>query len=176
MANEQTLFRRARVEDIDEIMRVVSEARAFMRGLGIDQWQDGYPERELLLEDIEIGQLYVFEEHGRVRAMAALSLLPEPVYDAIDGAWRTGPGERYLTIHRMALDDASRGKGLAGAMALEAERLARENGCASVRADTHRGNAAMRRFLQKRGFENCGLVCYSVKTGDPLRVAYEKHL
>ena len=66
-------FRRAEARDMDEIMRVVHEAQAFMRTLEIDQWQDGYPEPETLLADIAIGQLYVFAEGESVRTVAALS-------------------------------------------------------------------------------------------------------
>ena len=169
-------FRRAEMCDIPDVMRAVHEAQAFMKGLGIDQWQDGYPERSTLEKDVEIGQLYVCfdEEAGCVAAFAALSLLPEPIYDAIDGAWRTeGP---YLTIHRMALDDAHRGSGIADQMIDLAVRIAREHVCASLRVDTHRGNLAMRRFLEKRGFVYCGTVIYEVMKGDKLRVAYDKSL
>ena len=174
--DQDIVFRRAVEADMPEIMRVVREAQAFMRGLGIDQWQDGYPEPRTLLEDIGIGQLYVFAEGDAVRAVAALSLIEEPVYGSIEGAWRTGGNEKYLTIHRMATDDASRGRGLAARMLEQAERIANENGCASVRVDTHPGNAAMRRFLEKHGFEYCGVVYYYVKKGLPDRVAYEKLL
>ena len=175
MPEMQPIFRLAIPEDLDGIMRAVHEAQAFMRTLNIDQWQDGYPEPETLLEDIRLGQLYVIAEGMDVRAVAALSLLKEPVYDAIEGAWLAA-GEKYLTIHRMATDDSGRGRGFAARMLAEAERIAGENGCASVRADTHRGNLAMRRFLEKHGFSNCGQVYYYVKKGDPVRVAYEKIL
>ena len=167
--------------DITDIMRAVREAQAFMRTLEIDQWQDGYPEQSVLERDIGIGQLYVFAEDGLapgapggIAAFAALSLLPEPVYDDLDGKWLT-PGPS-LTIHRMALDDAHRGGGLASRMVDEAVAIAKDAGCASVRADTHPGNRAMRRFLEKRGFALCGTVLYTVKKGDPLRVAYERPL
>ncbi len=166
------VFRRARRQDMAEIMRVIHEAQAFMKGLGIDQWQDGYPERETLQADIDLDQLYVFAEGECVHAVAALSRLPEPIYDALEGDWLCDG--RYLTLHRMAIDDSRRGKGLAGGMLEEALRIARQGGCASVRADTHRGNVAMRRFLEKAGFQYCGLVRYDVRQGDPLRVAYEK--
>ena len=66
------------------------------------------------------------------------------------------------------------GGGLAGRMLEQALRIALESDCVSVRVDTHRGNAAMRRFLEKSGFVQCGLVRYAVKAGDPVRVAYEK--
>lgn len=168
------VFRKAIHGDLPDIMRVVGEAQAFMRKLDIDQWQDGYPQREVLAQDIELGQLYVFDDGGSIAAFAALVPGTEPIYDAIDGAWRTeGP---YLTIHRMALDDAHRGGGLAAAMMDRAAGIARGQGCASLRADTHRGNRAMRRFLEKQGLILCGTVVYTVKRGDPLRVAYEKLL
>lgn len=168
------IFRRAGMDDLNDIMRVVGEAQRFMKTLNIDQWQDGYPERETLAEDIALGRLYVIEDGGRVAAFAALLLEPEPIYDTIDGAWAV-PGP-YLTIHRMALDDGHRGRGLAGAIVARAAAMARENGCAALRADTHSGNAAMRRFLEKTGFVFRGTVLYTVKKGDPLRVAYEKDL
>lgn len=164
-------FRRATLADLDDVMRVVAEAQAFMRTLNIDQWQDGYPEREILGRDVEIGQLYVVEDDGAIAAFAALSLEPEPIYDAIDGAW-TLPGP-YLTVHRMALDDAHRGGGIAREIIARAFDIARRNGRTVVRADTHPGNRAMRRFLEKQGFTQCGTVRYPVTGGDPLRVAYE---
>ena len=174
-------FRRAQMRDIPDIMRTVREAQAFMRTLEIDQWQDGYPEQSTLEKDIEIGQLYVFSEDGpdpgapgSIAAFAALSLLPEPVYDALEGEWLTqGP---CLTIHRMALDDAHRGSGLASRIIDRAAAIARSAGFAGLRADTHPGNKAMRRFLEKQGFSCCGTVLYAVRKGDPLRVAYERPL
>ena len=164
-------FRRATLADLDDVMRVVAEAQAFMRTLNIDQWQDGYPEREILERDVEIGQLYVVEDDGAIAAFAALSLEPEPIYDEIDGAW-TLPGP-HLTVHRMALDDAHRGGGIAREIIARAFDIARRNGRAVVRADTHPGNRAMRRFLEKQGFTQCGTVRYPVTEGNPLRVAYE---
>ena len=168
------ILRQANANDLPDILRVVGEARAFMGTLGIDQWQDGYPEPETLAEDIRLQQLYVIDDGGSVAAVAAITRLSEPAYDAIDGAWRrSGP---YVTIHRIALDDAHRGGGLARTIVRKAEDLALEGGCVSVRADTHRGNRAMRRFLEKQGFDYCGEVMIEVKQGDPIRVAYEKPL
>ena len=166
------VFRPAEARDLPDIMRLIHEAQAFMRGFGIDLWQDGYPGEDQLLRDIEIGQLFVYADGNAIAAVAALSLLPEPAYDDLEGEWLQSGA--YLTVHRMALDDAHRGAGLAGQMLYEAVRRARANGCASVRVDTHRGNRAMRRFLEKNGFAFCGLVRYEVRRGDPLRAAYEK--
>lgn len=164
-------FRKAVPADLAGIMDVIHQAQAFIAGQGIDQWQDGYPSEALLAEDIRAGQAYVFDDGGSVASIAVLTAEPEPVYDAIEGVWHTGAP--YLTIHRMAIGDAHRHSGLASEILQNAVAMARENGLAGVRADTHRGNRAMRRFLEKSGFSECGLVVYNTAAGDPFRVAYD---
>ena len=164
-------FRKALPGDLPGIMAVVQQAQAFMATLGIDQWQDGYPSAEILSEDIRVGRAYVFDDAGTVASITVLTAEPEPVYDAIDGQWRTGAP--YLTIHRMALGDAYRLSGIASEILAHAKHIAAEQKLTAVRADTHRGNAAMRRFLEKSGFVLCGTVEYPVDAGDPVRVAYD---
>ena len=167
-------FRKATAADLPGMMKVVAQAQAFMATLNIDQWQDGYPEEELLAEDIRIGRIYVYDDDGRIASITVMTEEPEPIYDTIDGQWRSaGP---YLTVHRMALDDEHRHSGLASRILEHAVSMAKQMNLSSVRADTHRGNKAMRRFLEKNGFVECGLVTYDVKEGDPLRVAYERLL
>ena len=168
-------FRRAEARDLPGIMRVIHEAQAIMRTLNIDQWQDGYPDEAILRADIAMNQAYVIAAgQDRIAAVAVLSTQPEPVYSNITGAWRTQ--DSYMTIHRMAVDDMHRGAGAARQILDNALRLARENNLSALRVDTHRGNIAMRRFLEKNGFVRCGEVSYAVQTGDPLRTAYDKLL
>ena len=171
---EATLPRRAAPRDRDAILCVVGHARAAIRALGLDQWQDGYPEPEVIDADIAAGIGRVFEADGQIAAYMALTDAPEPVYAHIDGAWLSaGP---YLTIHRMCIDDGHRGSGLSARMLDFAERTARSLGLAAVRADTHRGNIVMRKLLEGHGFLRCGTVVYEVTAGDPIRVAYEKRI
>jgi len=73
----------------------------------------------------------------------------------------------------MALSDALRHSGAAATILENAVKIARGLNLSAVRADTHRGNKAMRRFLEKNGFSERGLVEYEVDAGDPVRVAYE---
>ena len=171
----QTILRRpAEARDRDAILAVVAHARAAIRALGIDQWQDGYPEPEVIEGDIALGIGYIFEIGGHVAGYLALADAPEAVYADIDGAWQcSGP---YLTVHRMCIDDGFRGTGLSAQMLALAEDMARAGRLSSVRADTHRGNIVMQRLLEKRGFARCGTVVYEVTAGDPIRVAYEKRI
>ena len=38
--------------DLASIMKAVKCAQKYLAGLGIDQWQDGYPNEEIILKDI----------------------------------------------------------------------------------------------------------------------------
>lgn len=46
-------FRLAEKSDLDKIMEIIEEAKDYLKTLGIDQWQNGYPNEEKILSDIE---------------------------------------------------------------------------------------------------------------------------
>lgn len=167
--------RLAQPKDHAAILALIAHARNAIARLGIDQWQDGYPEPEVIAADIESGIGILFEVDGNIAGYMVALAAPEPIYDQLDREWLQNDAP-YLTVHRMAIDDGYRGTGLSTAMFAHAENLAREWKLKSVRADTHTGNLAMRGLLKKCGYSYCGDVRYDVTAGDPIRVAYEKIL
>ena len=46
-------IRTAAVDMLPEIQKVFDQARAAIAVLGIDQWQDGYPSDQRLIQDVE---------------------------------------------------------------------------------------------------------------------------
>lgn len=169
------LIRRAEASDVDALVRVYGDGRASIAELGIDQWQDGYPSREVTVSDIEHGAAYVAERDGNIAAVAVILPQPETDYAVIDGEWLT-EGENYAVIHRVASGAEYRGRGASSAL-LEALIHDAESECRnSVRMDTHRGNTVMQSFLERHGFVRCGLITLSHGDGDRVRVAYEKKL
>ena len=84
-------IRKTNISDLDSIMPVFDEARATIAALGIDQWQNGYPERDIIINDIDRSQSYLVELGGEIIATFALILDGEPDYDHIfDGEWQSG--------------------------------------------------------------------------------------
>ena len=91
-----------------------------------------------------------------------------------DGAWITGnENRRYMSVHRIAVAVAYRGSGAAPCLLSFAEERARKAGLLSVRIDTHEGNAAMRRMLEKNGYAPCGIIHLA---DGARRIAYEKRV
>lgn len=166
-------IRKTTVSDLCAIMPIFEEARGTIAKLGIDQWQNGYPSEEVILADIDKDQSYLCETDGKICGTFAMLENGEPTYDKIyDGHWLTGDGSRdYIAIHRVAISVSSRGSGLSGKIISYAADFAKNLGRKSLRIDTHRGNAVMKRMLEKNGFRYCGIIY--LENGDE-RVAYEK--
>lgn len=144
-------IRKAKKEEIEVLMRIFEEARSFMRSYGnTEQWQDGYPPRELILEDIEKGRSYVAEENGEILASFMYDTEGDPAYESIEGgSWPDD--EPYAVVHRIA---SKRGSNGIGAYCLDWAY----NASGSLRIDTHKDNIPMRRLLEKLGFQFCGIV------------------
>ncbi len=172
-------IRQTTIYDIDAVMSIIEEARRTIAALGIDQWQNGSPNRAMIEEDVALGQGYCVERDGQIVGNFALIYDGEPTYDRIDdGAWMTADRDEsgrsaYLAIHRVAIRVANRGSGISTAILDYAADTARRLGRGSLRIDTHRGNVVMRRMLERHGFVHCGTI--HLQNGDP-RVAYEKAL
>lgn len=163
-------IRLAEKKDIDRIMQIIADARESIGRLGIDQWQYGYPTRDIVKEDILLERSFVVVENDEICATFALMLHGEPTYKKIYcGAW-ISDGE-YLALHRIAIDSNHRGRGIAEKIIAFLSEFGVENGYSSVRVDTHEGNIPMRKMLEKNGFEYCGTI--HLLDGQP-RVAYEK--
>ena len=41
-------FRKSAIKDIDEIMKIINEAKLYFKENNINQWQDGYPDKEVI--------------------------------------------------------------------------------------------------------------------------------
>lgn len=164
-------IRATRTEDLAQIGRLYQAAKAALKAMGVDQWQQGdYPSAEDARLDMRQHTGYVLEEDGEVIAVACIAFGKEPTYAVIeDGAWTAEP-ERYGFLHRIAVAPRAKGKNAAGRFFDELKRQAGEQGVTVLRADTHKDNLPMQRVLAKAGFHRCGTI--HVEDGGE-RLAYE---
>lgn len=154
--------------DLPVLMEIFREAQQTIATLGIDQWQNGYPSEQVVLEDIARNRSYVVEQEGVVVGTFVL-VETEPTYDEIfEGQWSV---QDYLAIHRVAVKVIFRGTGVADTIISYAQSAARHRGKTALRIDTHRGNIPMRRMLEKQGFGYRGIIYLADRSA---RVAYEK--
>lgn len=166
------VIRKGKIGDIGQILSIIDAAKRFFRENGIDQWQNGTPNRETVENDIKNGESFVVEENGEILACAMISLRGEPTYAEIySGKWLNGLP--YGVIHRVAVRPDAKKSGLATALVKEAEKITLSAGFSSLRIDTHRDNIPMRKMVEKNGFVFCGGIFLA--DGSP-RMAFEKIL
>ncbi len=163
-------FRKATLAEVPQIWTILQQAILRRKNDGSQQWQDGYPNEEIIKTDIEKGIAYVLTGDDEIMGYAAVIFNDEPAYDDIKGAWlSTGD---FIVIHRIAISDKQSGKGLAKLIMSFTEDIALKNNIFSVKVDTNFDNPAMLKTFEKCGYSYCG----EVMLRDGLRKAYEKLL
>lgn len=164
-------FEKAELKDIPQIMEIIKDAQKYLKNKGIDQWQNDYPNPEVLKEDIKKQNSFVIKKDNKIIAAAAIIFGEDPTYNLIeDGKWITKSGE-YGVIHRAAVAENYKGQGVAAKFFRECEKMGHKRGAVSIRIDTHQDNLAMQRLIEKEGFKYCGII---YTEDGSRRLAYEK--
>ncbi len=157
-------------KDLTEIMSIIDEAKKFLKNNKVDQWQNGYPNKEVILNDINKNESYVIENNGEVIGTTALSFAGEKNYDKIyEGKWiSNGP---YAVIHRIAVSKVKGLKNIGTEILKKSEELCIANGINNIKIDTHEDNIPMQKLLLKNNYKYCGVIY--LEDGSK-RIAFEK--
>ena len=170
--------RPAEQSDMENIMLTIRQAKNYMKKHRLDQWQSGFPDESMVLEDIERGEGHVMTYCGKYAGYFMLTDAPQEEYEKLtDGKWRASGA--YCTLHRVCVAAEYRGSGMSDRLVAAAEALARTQGAAALRADTHRHNEPMKALLRRSGFTYRGNIRIEPEAGrghDPARQAFEKLL
>lgn len=145
-------IRKTKKEDLERILQIYEDARAFMRENGNPtQWGETEPQEERVQKDITDGDSYVCLDGTEIIGVFFFKVMEEPNYAVIyDGEWKSDSA--YGVIHRIAADRGKRGV----ASFCIGWAFAQSGG--HLRIDTHENNKVMQRVLQKNGFQYCGNI------------------
>ncbi|RTY64769.1 GNAT family N-acetyltransferase [Flavobacterium sp. GSP27] len=163
-------FRKAESSEISPIWEILQQAIIRRKKDGSNQWQDGYPNPEVVQKDIEKGEGFVLVEGETIIGYSAVLINDEPAYEKIEGNWLTN--DDFVVLHRVAIAEKYLGKGLAKMILRHIEDFAVSNLIYSIKADTNFDNIAMIKIFESSGYTYCGEVYFR---GSP-RKAYEKVL
>lgn len=164
------ILRLSNEKDLISIMEIINEGKEFLKSNNINQWQNGYPNEEVILNDINNNESYIIENNGEVLGTTALSFRGERTYDKIyEGKWiSTGD---YAVIHRIAVSRVKGRKNIGTEILKKSEEICLSKGINNIKIDTHENNKAMQRLLLKNNYKYCGII-YLVDGSK--RMAFEK--
>jgi len=163
-------FRNAKIGEISQIWPILQDAIQRRKDEGSNQWQDGYPNIEIVKNDIDKGEGFVLTEGETIIGYCAVLINDEPEYAKIIGKWLTNTD--FVVFHRIAISEKYLGKGFAKIMIKHIEYYALKNSIYSIKADTNYDNIIMKHIFENLNFTYCGEVYFR---GSP-RKAYEKVL
>ena len=164
---------KATAGDLPELLDLYERVSDEMEKSGLRQWHWGvYPTEEMIRDDVEKGLMYIQRADGVIAgAVAIFDGVNEPEYAEVP--WTGGVNPGYF--HRLAVDPAMQGMGIAGGILDDVQQILRSAGCDCVRCDTNDQNARARRLYTKMGFSPCGPVTWDDTPGEAY-TAFDKTL
>ena len=148
-------FRTATPDDLDALVSLYGAATQDMLRQGIDQWDEYYPDREILTEDVESGDMTLGLLDGEPACAWVVNREYEPEY--VSGAWEHTGGD-FCVLHRLCVNPELQGRGLAQQAMARMEKNALDKGFDSVRLDVFSQNLHAQRLYERLGYKRTGEV------------------
>lgn len=169
-------LRLATLNDIDNIMEVITEAKIYLKNQGSTQWNlpDGYPNKIDLINDINKNECYIYLINNNIVGVMVIMENKDENYDEIDGNWLSDI--KYASIHRIAVKLDYHHQNVGYKMLSLSEELIKNKGIYSIKVDTHKLNIPMIKTLKKLNYSYCGIIKLKRSNEDNLRNAYQKLL
>lgn len=146
--------RPAHMEDLEVSHAIVMHATSHMEEQGILQWDDVYPDKATLRQDIQRQEMYVMEQDGRTAGIIVINEEQSPEYASI--TWKYAG--RVLVVHRLTISPAHQRCGLATRLMEFAEDTAASQGYDCIRLDAFSKNPAAFALYDKLGYRRAGMV------------------
>lgn len=170
-----TYIRRATLTDLDAIMKIIDQAKKFLKENGNPQWQDGHPSAAMIKDDISRGYSWVLIADEQVVGTADLQLTGERNYDDIKAGKWAKPDEPYAIIHRAAVAMDTDQENLGKFLFSNLITVGRLQGVRNFRFDTHRKNIPMQKLGESIGFVRRGTIYIDDQTDDK-HIGFELNL
>ncbi len=148
-------YRMGQLEDLEEISSMVKSAIKVMIEQDIYQWDEFYPDEEILKKDIEKKQLYAGVINNRIAVIFVLN--QHSFEDYKNGKWKH-KDEPYYVIHRLCVNPALQNKGVAKWAMHYIEQELLTAGIQAIRLDVFAQNPYAIRLYDKQGFSRVGYM------------------
>ncbi len=148
-------IRPAESSDVSRVMDIFARCLAQMRAQGIDQWDEIYPNLDVLREDVQAGSLFVAEEDGACVGSVCLNDRQPEQYRSVP--WLC-TGGRALVVHRLCVLPACQGRGIGRQLMEFAHGFARSRGFACIRLEVYLTATAAMGLYARLGYRRVGQI------------------
>ena len=149
------IIRQANQIDLKNIMDMYKSCVAGMQKNNIDQWDESYPNAEIISSDLKAKTYYVSEIEGKIVGGINIDQEQDPAYLEIDWDDKTAS---FLVVHRLAVKEEFWSQKIGKKLMDFAENLVLEKKLKSIRLDTYSNNPKAIHFYKKLGYNQLGTI------------------
>ena len=151
--SSQLQFRKATVNDLDKAYQVYVDAIAEMNRNSIPQWDEHYPDRDILNEDISKGELFIGAIDDDIACAYVVNAECDEQYG--NGSWAF-PQATFRVIHRVCVSPRFQNKGIGSLVIQHIEEELKTEGIESIRLDAFTQNPYALKMYEKLGYTKVG--------------------
>jgi ribosomal protein S18 acetylase RimI-like enzyme len=143
----------AKMGDLDGIVKLFKNAIENMIKNDILQWDEIYPNEDVLAEDIRKNQMYktIFDSN----IVSAFVLNKEYDEEYANGLWEYD-GNNFMVLHRLCVNVEYQNKGFGKRTMTLIEEYLKSAGIESIRLDTFSKNQIALKLYNKLGYKKTG--------------------
>ena len=149
------IIRKANKADLDNIMLMYKSCVKGMLTNNIDQWDESYPNTEVIMGDLIAQTYFVAIENEIIIAGINIDQNQDDTYLAMD--WKDKINQ-FLVVHRLGVKEEFWNKKIGKELMLFTENLVIEKGLYSIRLDTYSGNPKAMEFYRRLGYSELGTI------------------
>ena len=142
-------FKIADKNNIEEIVDMYKAAVDKMYLDGIDQWDELYPNKNILIEDIHKKELIVGMMDGKI--VVAYVVNTESDEEYVNGKW-SYPNSKYCILHRLCVNPIYQNIGIAKKTMMYLEENYKSKGFETIRLDSFTKNPYAEQLYDKLGY------------------------
>ena len=149
------IIRKAHKTDLENIMTMYKSCVTGMIKNSIDQWDESYPNAEIITSDLEAVTYYVAEIKEEIIGGINIDQNQDKTY--LDINWED-TSDSFLVVHRLGVKEDFWNKKIGKDLMLFSEKLVKEKGLKSIRLDTYSGNPKAMEFYKRLGYSELGAI------------------
>jgi ribosomal protein S18 acetylase RimI-like enzyme len=150
-------IRKAKRDDLQEIISIFKMATEVMNENNILQWDDLYPDVNILEEDINKNQMYVGIINNEIVSAFVLNQDCDEQYG--NGDWEY-PDCSYSVIHRLCVSPLYQNQGIGTKIICLIETMLKDSCIETVRLDAFSLNPYALKMYEKLGYRKVGEVTW----------------
>ena len=145
------------LSDIQTIMTTIEDCVTDLHNKQIYQWNQNYPTREILIDDINNEDLYIIKTNSRCVALIVINENQENEWKSV--RW-SELAIKPLIIHRLIVHPEFQRQGIGRTLIKHAINYANENKYDSIRFDVYGGNPELIKTYENMGCIKRGEVYF----------------